>query len=156
MDKKCPFLLATEMELAEGFGDIILRYEQNRRITHRFIQIKHKQDGHRKISIGDLLTWRKSSEFSLVKYLVAYLKIKSRRKFEGEIEDFVIATNVGFDFESLADKGISFTRMNTEDEFLNIGSSVRYKFDNSIISHLQENMDFIKGEVGGQVSDGEI
>ncbi|WP_264338589.1 hypothetical protein [Wolbachia endosymbiont (group A) of Cheilosia soror] len=46
--------------------------------------------------------------------------------------------------------------MNTEDEFLNIGSSVRYKFDNSIISHLQENMDFIKGEVGGQVSDGEI
>ncbi len=156
VDREYSFRLFTEKKSAKDFDDIVLRYEQDGKIVHRFIQVKHRQGRHKKISIGDLLTPGKNGAFGLIKYLIAYLKIKSSGEFEGEIKDFFIATNVGFDFESLADKGISFTRMNTEDEFLNIGSSVRYKFDNSIISHLQENMDFIKGEVGGQVSDGEI
>ncbi|MDG7053665.1 MAG: ATP-binding protein, partial [Wolbachia endosymbiont of Alcedoecus sp.] len=37
-----------------------------------------------------------------------------------------------------------------------IGNGTRYKFDSSIISYLQENKDFIKHEIGREVSDEEI
>ncbi|GFV23099.1 ankyrin repeat-containing protein [Trichonephila clavipes] len=53
-------------------------------------------------------------------------------------------------------KEISVIRVDTQDEFLDVGNGVRYKFDNSIISYLQENKDFIKREVGREVSDKEI
>ncbi|WP_264735894.1 ankyrin repeat domain-containing protein [Wolbachia endosymbiont (group A) of Rhinocyllus conicus] len=53
-------------------------------------------------------------------------------------------------------KEISVIRIDTQDEFLDVGDGVRYKFDNSIISYLQENKDFVKREVGREVSDKEI
>ncbi|WP_261983855.1 ankyrin repeat domain-containing protein [Wolbachia pipientis] len=142
------------------------------KIVHRFIQVKHRQGRHKKISIGDLLTPGKNGAFGLIKYLIAYLKIKSSGEFEGEIEDFVIITNDDFDsadstshpvrklrmMPSGKNKGkeISVIRIDTQDEFLDVGDGVRYKFDDSIISYLQENKNFIKREVGREVSDKEI
>ncbi|MDG7052879.1 MAG: hypothetical protein LKM45_03250 [Wolbachia endosymbiont of Alcedoecus sp.] len=99
VDREYSFRLATEMESAKDFDDIVLRYEQDGKVVHRFIQIKHKKDRHRKISIGNLLTRGKDGAFGLIKYLIAYLKIKSSGKFEGEIEDFVIVTNPNYGLE---------------------------------------------------------
>ncbi|WP_264705551.1 ankyrin repeat domain-containing protein [Wolbachia endosymbiont (group A) of Gymnosoma rotundatum] len=172
VDREYSFRLFTEKKSAKDFDDIVLRYEQDGKIVHRFIQVKHRQSRHKKISIGDLLTPGKNGAFGLIKYLIAYLKIKSSGEFEGEIEDFVIITNDDFDsadstshpvrklrmMPSGKNKGkeISVIRIDTQDEFLDVGDGVRYKFDNSIISYLQENKDFVKREVGREVSDKEI
>ncbi|MFP3036379.1 MAG: hypothetical protein ACEY3A_05410 [Wolbachia sp.] len=53
-------------------------------------------------------------------------------------------------------KEIAVIRVDTQDEFLDAGNGTRYKFDSSIISYLQENKDFIKHEIGREVSDEEI
>ncbi|WP_264339257.1 MULTISPECIES: ankyrin repeat domain-containing protein [unclassified Wolbachia] len=172
VDREYSFRLFTEKKSAKDFDDIVLRYEQDGKIVHRFIQVKHRQGRHKKISIGDLLTPGKNGAFGLIKYLIAYLKIKSSGEFEGEIEDFVIITNDDFDsadstshpvrklrmMPSGKNKGkeISVIRIDTQDEFLDVGDGVRYKFDDSIISYLQENKNFIKREVGREVSDKEI
>ncbi|MBA8755757.1 hypothetical protein HCR15_01075 [Wolbachia pipientis] len=172
VDREYSSRLFTEKKSAKDFDDIVLRYEQDGKIVHRFIQVKHRQGRHKKISIGDLLTPGKNGAFGLIKYLIAYLKIKSSGEFEGKIEDFVIITNDDFDsadstshpvrklrmMPSGKNKGkeISVIRIDTQDEFLDVGDGVRYKFDDSIISYLQENKNFIKREVGREVSDKEI
>ncbi|GFT06054.1 ankyrin repeat domain protein [Nephila pilipes] len=172
VDREYSFRLFTEKKSAKDFDDIVLRYEQDGKIVHRFIQVKHKKGRHKKISIGDLLTPGKNGAFGLIKYLIAYLKIKSSGEFEGEIEDFVVVTNADFDFIDLTqcgvrklrmmssgknkEKEISVIRIDTQDEFLDIGNGARYKFDSSIIPYLQESKNFIKREVGREVSDKEI
>ncbi|MBA8754610.1 hypothetical protein OZD68_04245 [Wolbachia endosymbiont of Drosophila bicornuta] len=77
VDREYSFRLFTEKKSAKDFDDIVLRYEQDGKIVHRFIQVKHRQGRHKKISIGDLLTPGKNGAFGLIKYLIAYLKIKS-------------------------------------------------------------------------------
>ncbi|MGL9775084.1 MAG: hypothetical protein ACR5K1_00375 [Wolbachia sp.] len=172
VDREYSFRLFTEKESAKDFDDIVLRYEQGGKIIHRFIKTKHKKNKNKKIGIGKLLTRGKDDAFSLIKYLIAYLKIKSSGKFEGEIEDFVIVTNADFDStdstlcpvrklrmmsnEKNEGKEISVIRVDIQDEFLDVGNGARYKFDSSIISYLQENKDFIKREVGREVSDEKI
>ncbi|MDR2548440.1 MAG: ankyrin repeat domain-containing protein [Rickettsiales bacterium] len=100
------------------------------------------------------------------------MKIKSNGEFEGKIGDFVIVTNADFDstdsilhpvrklrmMSSGKNKGkeISVIRVDTQDEFLDVGNGTRYKFDSSIISYLQESKDFIKHEIGREVSDEKI
>ncbi|WP_259349134.1 ankyrin repeat domain-containing protein [Wolbachia pipientis] len=164
VDREYSFRLFTEKKSAKDFDDIVLRYEQDGKIVLRFIQVKHRQGRHKKISIGDLLTPGKNGAFGLIKYLIAYLKIKSSGEFEGEIEDFDSADSTSHPVRKLRmmpsgknkGKEISVIRIDTQDEFLDVGDGVRYKFDNSIISYLQENKDFVKREVGREVSDKEI
>ncbi|QBB83902.1 MULTISPECIES: hypothetical protein [Wolbachia] len=157
-----PFYLGTEVRSASSFDDIVLLCEINKsngtgkEKVWRFLQIKHKRDVHEKISLDDLLMQGKNSKFGLPKYLVAYLKIENSAEFSDGRKYFAIATNGNFDSESLASKNILIMKIDTEDEFLNIGNSTRYKFDSSIIQYLRKNMDFIKGEVGRDVSDEEI
>jgi hypothetical protein len=172
VDGEYSFRLATEMESAAGFDDIVFRYEQNGTTVHRFIQVKHKQDGTEKISVGSLLT--KNSEFNLLKYFVAYLKIKSNGEFEGEVKDFIIATNIDFDSTdsilhpvrklrmmlSGENKGkeISVIRIDTQDEFLDMGNGAIYRINDSygsIPQYLEQHMDFIKREIGREVSNEE-
>lgn len=123
--------------------------------------------------MGSLLT--KSSKFDLLKYFVAYLKIKSNGEFEGEVKDFIIATNADFDFtDSILhpvrklrmmssgknkEKEISVIRVDTQDEFLDMGNGARYRINDSygsIPQYLEQHVDFIKREVGREVSDEEI
>ncbi|MFP3023298.1 MAG: hypothetical protein ACEY3K_10525, partial [Wolbachia sp.] len=96
VDKGCPFYLATEMRSAAGFDDIVFQDRQNGKT--KFIQIKHKRDGHDKISVDDLLTQGKKSKFGLAKYFAAYFKTENSAEFSGGVKDFVVATNINFDF----------------------------------------------------------
>ncbi|CAH2235640.1 MULTISPECIES: ankyrin repeat domain-containing protein [unclassified Wolbachia] len=173
MDKKCPFLLDTEFKSAAGFDDVVLQCKQNKTTIHRFVQVKHNQDGTEKISVGSLLT--KSGEFNLLKYFIAYLKIKNNAKFSGGTKHFLFATNMDLDSPysiqhevrnlramlSGENKGkeLSFVRIDTKDEFLDIGDSAKYRIsdsDGSIAQYLKQNMDFIKRKIGKEVSNKEI
>jgi len=56
-------------------------------------------------------------------------------------------------------KELSFVRIDTKDEFLDIGDSARYRIsdsDGSVAQYLKQNMDFIKREIGKEVSNKEI
>ncbi len=173
MGKEYSFSIDTELESAQGFDDIVVRHEQNKDIVHKFIQAKHNQDGTEKISVGSLLT--KSGEFNLLKYFIAYLKIKNNAKFSGGTKHFLFATNMDLDSPysiqhevrnlramlSGENKGkeLSFVRIDTKDEFLDIGDSAKYRIsdsDGSVAQYLKQNMDFIKREIGKEVSNKEI
>ncbi|UPA55032.1 hypothetical protein MWH06_07370 [Wolbachia pipientis] len=173
MDKKCPFYLATELKSAKGFDDVVLQREENKAVVHKFAQVKHSQNGTKKISVGSLLT--KSGKFNLLKYFAAYLKIKSNGKFKSEIKDFIIATNIDFDFADSTQhavrklrmmlsgenegKEVSVVKIDIQDEFLDIGNGARYRINDSggsIAQYLKQNMGFIKREIGREVSDKEI
>ncbi len=144
VDRGYSFRLATEMESAAGFDDIVFKDEQNKKIR-KFIQIKHKQNECEKIGVGKLLSKDKSGEFSLAKYFVPYLKIKNNQDFaDGDLEDFIICTNIGFDLAqsttqntikklkvktSGPNKGIEIAVevISTSDIFFKYGGT-RYKF----------------------------
>ncbi|UXX40769.1 MULTISPECIES: ankyrin repeat domain-containing protein [unclassified Wolbachia] len=139
------FRLATEMESATGFDDIVFQDRKNEKIVHRFIQNKHKQNECEKIGVGKLLSKNKSGEFSVPKYFVSYLKIKINPDFaDGDLKDFTICTNIGFDLAqsttqntikklkaktSGPNKGIEIAVevISTSDIFFKYGGT-RYKF----------------------------
>ncbi|WP_341816351.1 ankyrin repeat domain-containing protein [Wolbachia endosymbiont (group A) of Nomada goodeniana] len=110
LDRGYLFKLATEMDTAEKFDDLVFQYEKNNadgieEKVGRFLQAKHKQDESKTISVNDLLTQTKTKgEFSLQKYFISYRKIKQNREFESNqsadktSKDFVICTNIGFKF----------------------------------------------------------
>ncbi|WP_353278984.1 hypothetical protein [Wolbachia endosymbiont (group B) of Longitarsus flavicornis] len=145
MGKECSFSIDTELESAQGFDDIVVRHEQNKGIVYEFTQVKHNQDGTKKISVSSLLT--KSGEFSILKLFPAYLKIKNSEKFSDGIKHFLFATNMDLDSPysiqhevrnlramlSGENKGkkLSFVRIDTKDEFLDIGDSARYRISDS-------------------------
>ncbi|MDG7055224.1 MAG: hypothetical protein LJD31_01560 [Wolbachia endosymbiont of Menacanthus eurysternus] len=153
VDRKYFFRLATEMSSAAGFDDIVFRYERNGTTVYMLIQVKHKQDGNRKICISDLLT--KSGELNLAKHFAAFLNIQGNEEFKNKIKDFFIVINADFDRESLASKGITVEKIETQDKFLNIGNSAKYKLRdlrNSIVQYLKQGM----SAEGREASDKEI
>ncbi|WP_265043756.1 hypothetical protein [Wolbachia endosymbiont (group A) of Scambus nigricans] len=110
------FRLATEMESATGFDDIVFQDRKNEKIVYRFIQNKHKQNECEKIGVGKLLSKNKSGEFSVPKYFVSYLKIKINPDFaDGDLKYFTICTNIGFD---LAQSIALFTIIRTDRNML--------------------------------------
>lgn len=145
VDREYSFRLATEMESATGFDDIVFQDRKNEKIVHRFIQNKHKQNECEKIGVGKLLSKNKSGEFSVPKYFVSYLKIKINPDFaDGDLKDFTICTNIGFDLAqsttqntikklkaktSGPNKGIEIAVevISTSDIFFKYGGT-RYKF----------------------------
>ncbi|APR98544.1 ankyrin repeat domain-containing protein [Wolbachia endosymbiont of Folsomia candida] len=104
LDKGYSFRLATEMDAAEKFDDLVFQYEKDKadgtgkEEVWRFLQAKHKQDESTKITVGDLLTKEKKGEFNLEKYFVSYLRIKKKPEFSN-LEDFIICTNIDLDLE---------------------------------------------------------
>ncbi|MFP3015539.1 MAG: ankyrin repeat domain-containing protein [Wolbachia sp.] len=153
VNRKYFFRLATEMSSAAGFDDIVFLDEQNGTTVCMLIQVKHKQDDSKKICVGDLLT--KSGELNLVKHFAAFLEIRGNEEFKDKIKDFFIVINVDFDYESLASKGITVEKIETQDEFLNIGDSAKYKLrdlHNNIAQYLEQEM----SAGGREVSDEEI
>ncbi|XP_060527074.1 uncharacterized protein LOC132702465 [Cylas formicarius] len=110
--KRCfDFRLATEMDAAEKFDDVVFQYKIEPESPWRtiFLQAKHKQDVDKnKITSRELTTWADDS-FSLQKYFVSFCKIKSQPLFEdSELEQFVICTNTDFELRP-AER--DFTRM---------------------------------------------
>lgn len=105
LDRGYLFELATEMDIAEKFDDLVFQYKKNNadrteEKVGRFLQAKHKQDEDKRISVNDLLT-EKNGEFSLQKYFISYRKIQQNLEFKNsnlQYKDFIICTNIGFKF----------------------------------------------------------
>lgn len=103
LDNNYEFLLATEMDEAEKFDDVVLKYKTSTtsdQWTYRFMQAKHKYDpGKNKISITELKSTSNDKDFSLQKYFISFCRIKSKQLFkDAEFNDFTIVTNTDFDF----------------------------------------------------------
>ncbi len=110
------FNLATEMDAAEKFDDVVFQYTEGGKKVYRFLQAKHKQDDNKKTTVNDLLT-EQDDEFSLQKYFISYRKIKQNLEFkDSELKDFVICTNIGLE-ESLRN---SFEQVEGEDNILRV------------------------------------
>lgn len=97
------FRLATEMNEAEKFDDVVLQYvkEGSDVMRCRFLQAKHIQaeNERKRITAKDLLV-KEKGPFSLQKYFLSYQKIKRNLLFQsGELQDFIICTNKDFDFD---------------------------------------------------------
>jgi hypothetical protein len=135
------FRLATEMDAAEKFDDVVFQYSKESKLLYRALQAKHKQDEteeEKKITANDLVT-EKDDEFSLQKYFISYRRIQSKPEFKnGTWEDFTICTNIDFDFDDqtessflnvkkLAKEDFYFERIEESDDILNIGGE-RYRF----------------------------
>nr|CAH7766151.1 unnamed protein product [Callosobruchus chinensis] len=54
MGKEYSFSIDTELEPVQGFDDIVVRHEQNKGIVYEFTQVKHNQDGTKKISVATI------------------------------------------------------------------------------------------------------
>ncbi|QIT35751.1 hypothetical protein [Wolbachia endosymbiont of Brugia pahangi] len=67
VDREYSFFLFAEKRSAKGFNNIVLCYEQDGRIAHKLIQIKHRKDRNKKIRIGELLAQGKGGAFGLIK-----------------------------------------------------------------------------------------
>ncbi|WP_438456569.1 tetratricopeptide repeat protein [Wolbachia endosymbiont of Kerria lacca] len=118
LDQGYSFNLATEMDAAEKFDDVVFQYTEGGEEVYRFLQAKHKQDDNKKITVNDLLT-EQDDEFSLQKYFISYRKIKQNPKFKGyKLKDFVICTNIDLE-ESLRN---SFEPVEGEDNILRVNS----------------------------------
>ena len=136
--KEYPFRLATEMDAAEKFDDIVFQYTKEdqgkERNFYRVLQAKHKQNDEEKITYNDLSNSDDEEEFSLKKYFISYRNIERKTKdglegfMEGEVKDYIICTNINFD---LKDKKINKQKITKPDEFLKFSNStkksVRYK-----------------------------
>lgn len=162
------FRLATEWDDAEKFDDLVFRYTDSQsHIRYRFLQAKHKLDENKKITVGDLLTRNKNGEFNLEKYFISYLRIKKNKSFEdGSLEDFVICTNIDFDFGNAVQdqirklKGkvreILVKTISTDDYFFQDGGT-RYRLEsnNDLISHFTQNSK-VQEEINGQSIDQKV
>lgn len=131
LDKKYSFWLATEMDAAGKFDDVVFKYTESAsgdddiRWTYRFLQAKHKWNDEKRITDNDLLT-EKDEDFSLQKYFITFRNIKKQFN-DGNIKDFIICTNSDFDFagDDKSKKKVlklktAFDEINTPDDILNI------------------------------------
>ncbi|WP_353273619.1 tetratricopeptide repeat protein [Wolbachia endosymbiont (group A) of Agelastica alni] len=101
------FHLASNMEKADKFDDIVFKYEYREGIIEKskiiFLQAKHKTD-QKGVNINSLLSDSESGDFSLKKYFISYHKIKQQFSetkgpvFGSKFEDseFIIYTNALF------------------------------------------------------------
>lgn len=96
---KYNFRLATEMNAAEKFDDVVFKYESlvNPSKWHwRYEQAKHTVV-EKKITISELKS--NDGDFSLQKYFISACMIKEKEEFEdGILDEFAIVTNTNFDF----------------------------------------------------------
>ncbi|CAF1057072.1 unnamed protein product, partial [Brachionus calyciflorus] len=99
------FRLATEMDEAGKFDDVVFQYKRanDPKWKFRLLQAKHKEV-LKTICKNDLLSNDDENPFSLQKYFNSYLKIKEKANgnsiysvfSESEIEDLIIITNTDF------------------------------------------------------------
>jgi hypothetical protein len=138
LDNNYSFKLATEMNAAQKFDDVVFIYEENGVKFGRFLQAKHILSQEERIRINDLLI-ETDERFSLQKYFISYREIKKHHLFKNIIlKDFIICTNIGFDFEQIennlmklkkieSNDHLYFEELSENDAILNAGGK-RYKF----------------------------
>ncbi|XP_050500560.1 uncharacterized protein LOC114333655 [Diabrotica virgifera virgifera] len=99
------FDIATELDIAEKFDDVVIKYRktfQDIRCRWRFLQAKHKQDIEKhKITVNKLTTKDEKGEYSVPKYFLSFCKIKSNPEYhDSEFEELDLCTNTDFDFKT--------------------------------------------------------
>lgn len=121
------FRLATEMNAAEKFDDLMFNYiGENGESRFRFMQIKHRQERSKPLTESDLLN-TKDGDYSLKKYFESYRRMLGKPEFKGEHDDYILLTNIDFDEKTKA----HFTELTHEDKLLDIATDPRgkrYKF----------------------------
>ena len=105
MKKSLSFRLATEMDEAGKFDDVVLEYKKpNGSKSFIFLQGKHTQEENEnktKITSAGLMD-KKDGNFALHKYFKSYQKIQRHQRFGRTIPKyFIINTNIGFGFDSI-------------------------------------------------------
>lgn len=77
------FQMATEMDAAMKFDDLVFQYQETEKGALKciFLQAKHKQDALKKITEKDLLKETDDGEFALAKYFYSYRRIKESKEF---------------------------------------------------------------------------
>lgn len=122
LDKGYNFRLATEMDCAEKFDDLVFLYENETQddISYTFLQAKHKQNEATKITSKDLLTEREQGEFGLPKYFNSYRKILKYADFKSNSTSFIICTNISFDIDELKQHGIELAAVQDIDDLLHV------------------------------------
>ena len=151
------FRLATEINAAEMFDDVVLQYvKAGSDVKHfRFLQAKllQTESDRKKITAKDLLQ-KKGGNFSLQKYFLSFQKIKRNILFQsGDLQDFIICTNTDFDFDNgfqhqslkkLHHKKLLYLEPGTEtDEMLNVSGGC-YRFVSSSHPERQEVVSVLK------------
>ncbi|KAL1505806.1 hypothetical protein ABEB36_005283 [Hypothenemus hampei] len=94
------FDMATEMDQADKFDDVVLRYKKVDSSSWHwtFLQAKHKIDTARDMVTVTALT-HPDGEFSLSKYFVSFFRIKTNPDFANDhLADFILCTNTKLDF----------------------------------------------------------
>ncbi|XP_058455291.1 uncharacterized protein LOC131432792 [Malaya genurostris] len=143
--KQCySFRLATEMENAGKFDDIVFKYSNAKETEESLcLQAKHRLDESKKICYEDLLT-ESAGDYSLVKYFFSYQKTIEKKSF-GVIKEVIVYTNI-----ALADDVKRQVKPVTrkENEILNLESSSKsskhYKFHKDIIRELKPKLENYK------------
>lgn len=134
------FRLATEIDAADKFDDLVFQYQRGNVIASRFLQAKHKQDESKLISFGDLSNER-NDDFSLQKYFMSYQRIKTSFEFEGELKDFILCTNIDLDYDDLERNNVRVDIIAEKDDFiLSHGKSLKCNFRLDLKNELCEKM----------------
>lgn len=142
-DKNYDFRLATEMDSAYKFDDVVFTYRNQGKTITRFLQAKHKQEPKTSmIKLADVQSTSHNNPFSLQKYLISFCNIMEGREFKDhEKKEFTIITNIDMDFsrssirtklnqlselEEIFEKTGSLK--NDEILFIATGNAEKYKF----------------------------
>lgn len=139
------FRLATELDEAEKFDDVVFQYQDwNGKWKFRLIQAKHREgldseEKLEKVNEKDFLSEKKDDPFALFKYFRSFLRIKQRINYDSiysifpnsEVEDLILITNVNLDCERLK---MSCMESINHDKLLKVGEKFRttttHKFKN--------------------------
>ncbi|XP_072380051.1 uncharacterized protein [Diabrotica undecimpunctata] len=96
------FDIATELDIAEKFDDVVIKYRktiQDILCRWRFLQAKHKQDIEKHKITVNKLTKDDKGEYNVPKYFLSFCKIKSNPEYhDSELEELDLCTNTSFDF----------------------------------------------------------
>lgn len=134
------FRLATEIDAADKFDDLVFQYQSGNLIENRFLQAKHKQDELKLISFSDLINER-NDDFSLQKYFMSYQRIKGSSEFEGKLNDFILCTNINLDYDDLTRNNVKVDEITAKDDFfLSDGNSKKCNFRVDSNSDLYERL----------------
>lgn len=144
---KYEFSLATEMNAAEKFDDLVFKYRNLGDTTYkyRYIQAKHTTKKNQEIS-SEKLFEEEEGNFSLYKYFFSYQKIKTHPNFKNaHIGELCICTNMGLTPDLLLS---TFVELKETDDILQISQTyhtngVKYKFKNEYFTkHTDEKQKF--------------
>jgi hypothetical protein len=117
-NKHYKFRIASERKGAEKFDDIEFEYDNDQgQRKNRMIQVKHKQDDGKKITLNDLMNVREG-EFSLQKYFLSYRRLKQKPHENVKLENLVIFTNIDIDDKLQND----FHRLVDNDDILDLSN----------------------------------